>query len=86
MDDFLKKQSIRLRKRIAYANSIVASTGVTAPLKVRVLPSLIRALHKIHQGRYHDCDSCGSSISRKRLELIPGALRCIECQAKKEQL
>jgi len=32
----------------------------------------------------HDCIDCGGKIDPARLQALPDAVRCIDCQAKKE--
>lgn len=41
-----------------------------------------RAVAKIDAGTYGTCERCGSAISTERLEAIPWALLCIDCQRK----
>ena len=42
------------------------------------------ALEKIDEGSYGICESCETSIPRERLEALPFAGRCIECQRQEE--
>jgi len=37
-----------------------------------------RALDKLDDGSYGECDACGSPIGDERLEAIPWAVRCID--------
>ena len=39
-----------------------------------------RAIEKIDAGTYGICDRCGNGIGRARLEALPYAAFCIECQ------
>jgi RNA polymerase-binding protein DksA len=39
-----------------------------------------RALAKIDDGTFGNCDRCGKEISKGRLEALPYATFCIECQ------
>lgn len=43
------------------------------------------ALARIEQGRYGLCVKCGKHIPQPRLEAIPYALMCIECQSSDER-
>ena len=79
-DNFLQTQKLRLLKRIEYSEAVIRSGGPRAMLKDRVLPNLKRALAKIHTSQYLKCDDCGEAIDNKRLEKIPGAIRCSDCQ------
>ncbi len=52
----------------------------------RVLLDMVdRALKRIRDGTFGECVSCGNEINSKRLEAVPWALYCIECQEKKEK-
>jgi len=45
-----------------------------------VLHSIDDALGRIDEGTFGTCARCGLSISADRLEAIPYATRCIDCQ------
>ena len=51
----------------------------------RRLTLIDRALDRITQGTYGLCLSCGKPIPEARLESIPYAALCIECQTKEER-
>ncbi|MGI9334997.1 MAG: TraR/DksA family transcriptional regulator [Gammaproteobacteria bacterium] len=51
---------------------------------VEELTELEVALERIEDGRYGQCAVCGEAISPQRLEVQPAAIRCIECQARRE--
>lgn len=38
-----------------------------------------RALERIEAGDYGKCETCGSEISKNRLEAVPHASHCIKC-------
>jgi RNA polymerase-binding transcription factor DksA len=40
------------------------------------------ALHKIDEGTYGRCESCGGPIAEARLEAMPAARLCITCASK----
>lgn len=42
------------------------------------------ALERIEAGTYGKCDRCGNQIAAPRLEALPFAKLCVECQAKEE--
>lgn len=42
------------------------------------------ALRKLEDGTYGICEDCGGRIDRARLEALPQAVYCLECQAKHE--
>lgn len=43
-----------------------------------------RALEKFEDGTYGICESCGGIIELARLEAIPEARYCMECQSRRE--
>jgi RNA polymerase-binding protein DksA len=51
----------------------------------RALIEIDRALERIELGTYGICETCGRTISIERLEAIPSAARCAECQSKAER-
>ena len=42
------------------------------------------ALRKIEEGTYGECESCGTTIRKKRLRVMPYARYCIGCQDEEE--
>jgi DnaK suppressor protein len=51
----------------------------------RLLKEVALALQKITEGGFGDCERCGEPISEKRLEALPFARYCIECQRAVEE-
>lgn len=51
----------------------------------RILRDVISALEKLEAGRFGDCERCGEPIAERRLEALPFARYCIECQRVIEQ-
>ena len=51
----------------------------------RAIIVIDRALERIDQGMYGICETCDRTISIERLEAIPSAARCAECQSKAER-
>ena len=51
----------------------------------RRLTMIDRALDRIRQETYGQCLSCGKQIPEARLEALPYAVLCVECQAKEER-
>jgi DnaK suppressor protein len=43
-----------------------------------------RALSKMEEGKYGECESCGDLIEAKRLKARPFACLCIICQEEQE--
>ncbi|HIE52263.1 MAG TPA: conjugal transfer protein TraR [Armatimonadetes bacterium] len=48
------------------------------------LERIQRALEKIEEGTYGLCEDCGRPIPQARLEALPYAERCVECQSRIE--
>jgi RNA polymerase-binding protein DksA len=45
-----------------------------------VLGRIDEALGKIERGTYGECDRCGRPIVEGRLDAVPHAIYCVECQ------
>jgi DnaK suppressor protein len=48
----------------------------------RTLEQVEAALARLEDGTYGICSDCGKSINPERMEALPHATLCIECQAK----
>jgi DnaK suppressor protein len=46
------------------------------------LSDVDRALEKLDEGTYGECDSCGDRIPEERLEAIPWATLCVGCASR----
>ena len=51
----------------------------------RLLKEVLEALRKVDEGGFGACERCGEAISEKRLEALPFARYCIDCQRLVEQ-
>jgi RNA polymerase-binding protein DksA len=51
----------------------------------QVLEQIEAALERIEGGTYGTCERCGREISEERLEAIPWATLCIDCQREIER-
>jgi len=51
----------------------------------RVLQLVNQALERMKDGTYGQCVECQEEVQQKRLEAVPWALHCIECQEKQDQ-
>ncbi len=49
------------------------------------LAQIDQALARISEGTYGICDNCGKPIAPERMEAIPHAVLCINCQSKSEK-
>jgi RNA polymerase-binding protein DksA len=50
-----------------------------------VLAEIDAALKRIEDGTYGTCSNCGTHISEERLEALPWATLCIDCQRERER-
>jgi len=80
------KQRVVLLEHLAYYNQVLPhrSAEYNQLKRTIVIPRIHVALAKIKEGTYGICLDCGDTIPDKRLELIPGALRCVTCQKESE--
>ncbi|MBZ5561991.1 MAG: TraR/DksA family transcriptional regulator [Acidobacteriia bacterium] len=51
----------------------------------RLLLLVNEALDRVKNGSYGLCVACGEEVQVKRLEAVPWARHCIECQEKQDQ-
>ena len=51
----------------------------------RLLKEVASALQKLDEGSFGACERCGESIAEKRLEALPFARYCIDCQRAVEE-
>lgn len=51
-----------------------------------LIKKIDKALAKIEEGTYGDCETCGEEISIKRLEARPVTDLCIRCKEEEEQM
>ncbi len=80
-DDFLARQRARIDRRIAYSEQLIAQDVPQARFKAEViLTKLYAARAQLNAGRYGMCVDCDAPIGRTRLETVPAAIRCVECQ------
>jgi RNA polymerase-binding protein DksA len=47
--------------------------------EVRELGEIIAALHRIDEGSYGRCESCGQAIGADRLAVLPATRLCADC-------
>jgi RNA polymerase-binding protein DksA len=75
-DNLAETASVTLDREIDYSLE-EAST--------HVLSAIDEALHRIEDGSYGTCTSCGQPIGEERLDAIPYAALCIDCRAREER-
>jgi len=52
-------------------------------MDVKTLEQIDDALHRIANGTYGLCEECGQPIPPERLEILPYATLCVQCQEKR---
>lgn len=73
---------ISFGKRVGDGTSIAVErlTQVAAHEQLLVqMEEVERALAKLDEGTYGECDACGSRIPEGRLEIHPWAVLCVPC-------
>ncbi len=50
------------------------------------LKAIDGAFNRLERGRYGLCDECGDEIPLQRLEILPFAAYCVDCQSKRNHL
>lgn len=71
----------------------IASTEITQASLQKIgkretylLKKIDLALHKIDEGTYGECESCGEDIDPRRLMARPEAQLCIDCKTEQENV
>ncbi|HEU4677373.1 MAG TPA: TraR/DksA C4-type zinc finger protein [Candidatus Paceibacterota bacterium] len=83
--DFLNRQRKRLHSRKASKLQILKDGGEQSlSHSEKDIIYIEYALRRIDENQYGLCSNCGTPIRRERLEAIPEALNCIECQSTTE--
>ena len=55
--------------------------SISAGELYQVTVEIERALEKLEEGSYGNCDACGDPIGEERIEALPWATLCISCKA-----
>ncbi len=78
--------SISFGKRIGEGTSMavdrLAQVAVHDQLQL-TRADVVRALAKLDEGTYGECDACGNAIAPGRLEALPWAVLCVEDASKR---
>ncbi|WP_427914931.1 TraR/DksA family transcriptional regulator [Ramlibacter sp. MMS24-I3-19] len=75
---------VRDMKDAAAEDSDAAFDDAALAQAARERDELAAALRRIRQGSYGDCADCGRPIPVHRLEAMPAAALCAECQGRHE--
>lgn len=54
-------------------------------MKAETLDKIDAAINRIEQGIYGDCVECGAAIAKARLQALPFAVRCKDCEEAREE-
>ena len=79
-----EQSGISFGKRVGEGTSIAVEriVQVDAHNKLQVtLADANRALAKLEEESYGQCDKCGIDIAQERLEILPWAVLCVTCAA-----
>lgn len=87
---FVMGQKKRIQERLQRYNNVntvkeqLSETGNISPYqryKITVVSKFLNeAMETIDSGKYGICKKCKKEISMERLFLVPGSLRCVNCQ------
>ncbi|MCL5022668.1 MAG: TraR/DksA family transcriptional regulator [Nitrospirae bacterium] len=66
---------------IAFRDSLLVAKFTRHQTRLKAIEE---ALRRIDEGLYGICEDCGEEISVARLNAVPFALRCIDCQERHE--
>jgi DnaK suppressor protein len=61
------------------------SAAEAAIHRTRLLQLIDGALRRVEDGTFGECTLCGREIPRRRLDIIPFARHCVECQERLER-
>jgi len=53
-------------------------------MKRRELRRIDEALSRLDEGSYGLCEDCDAELAEERLEILPFATRCVECERRRE--
>jgi RNA polymerase-binding protein DksA len=55
-------------------------------IEAEQLEQIEDALERLDEGRYGQCENCGQEIPPGRLEILPHATLCVNCQSQQERM
>ena len=86
--ELLLAERLEERKVVDRAKGILQrELGISLmEMRNRRRQSIDEALTRLHEGTYGICAECGIEISEKRLQAVPFAKLCVECQSREELL
>lgn len=81
-----ERSSISFGKRVGDGTSIAVDRMVQAEAHGKllgILADIDRAVAKLEEDSYGKCDRCHADIPAERLEVLPWAVLCVDCAAKR---
>lgn len=75
-------QDVADKAESSYTKEFLLSLSSTEREQLRLIDE---ALKRIDKKEFGICQSCGKNISKKRLDAVPWAPYCIDCQEKEEE-
>src|SRR3712207_836834 len=81
----LEGTGISFGKRVGEGTNIAVDRLVDVEVHDQMraqLDEVLRALDKLADGTYGNCERCGGAIAPERLEARPWALLCVSCAAR----
>ena len=54
-------------------------------MSTEMLKNVLHALERLDEGTYGTCEECGTDMNEKRLQVLPFARYCVDCQKEKER-
>jgi DnaK suppressor protein len=74
----------RAGDHVAEAADRMARSRAAGELE-KLVDEVTAALAKLEAGTYGMCDQCGRAIPEGRLEALPWATRCVDCQSRQRR-
>jgi len=82
---FLRGRLRHLQNKLEHTKKALKKVGLPSQHKEYKLsvhiPDIEAAIARIHKGDYGYCADCSEEILHERLEKMPHAQRCVECQS-----
>lgn len=79
-DTEAREDDLEAQEVTTYTNSLAVEDSLE-----RKLADVNEALVKVDKGQYGKCDNCSKEIPQKRLEALPTARICLECEQNKAE-
>lgn len=79
-DNEAREDDLEAQEVTTYTNNLAVEDNLE-----RKLADVNEALGKIEAGRYGKCDNCAKDIPPKRLEVLPTARICLDCEQNKAE-